>query len=347
MFEVISSMVKPATGLTTPQESSSPPVVYEPRTSLTGRLERFVAGINIGHLVLIIFALHLFALSFPTNTSGTTAYVFDESYYVPASLDLLHGVASNPEHPFFGKIWGALGMTIFGNNFFGWRIFYAVIGSLSVWLMYELARQFFSKEKALLAASMLAFENLFFIHSSLLLLDAPPVLFALAGFVAYFKKSYYLSAVAFGLCVLSKESGVFFLLALLVYHLWANAGKIKIRTRASPLGLKKTAAFMIIVILVVGVPLWGYDLAYQPHTKTTVVIEPTVIVNPVANTTSTTTKTVTEQSGLITNPLQNFEFYFTYQNSLKGCGSTNAWNCYPWNWAFPLASLLSRISLAA
>lgn len=303
------------------------------KAGIRGRLLNVVRGANIGHLVLIIFALHLFALSFPSSPSDSSIHVFDESYYVPASLDLLHGVASNPEHPFFGKIWGALGIGVFGNNFFGWRIFYAVIGTLAVWLMYELARQFFSKEKALMAASMLGFENLFFIHSSLLLLDGPPVLFALAGFLAYFKKRYYLSALAFGLCVLSKESGAFFVLALGLYHLWANGGRL--RARVGHLGLRKVGVFAVLLFLVVGIPLWGYDLAYQPHSKTTVVVEPTVIVDPVANTTSTTTRTLTQKTGLLTNPLENFLFYYVYQSDLKGCGSTNAWNCYPWSWILP------------
>ena len=301
--------------------------------SEAGLLTRMLRGINIGHLLLIIFALHLFALSFPSDTTNGGGMVFDEAYYVPASLDLLHGVANNLEHPFFGKIWGALGISIFGDNFFGWRIFYAVIGTLAVWMMYELARQFFSKEKALLAASMLAFENLFFIHTSLLLLDGPPVLFALAGFLAYFKRRYYLSALAFGLCILSKETGVFFLLALVLYHLWANSKKL--RTPGPPIGLKKVLAFAIILSLVVGLPLWGYDLAYHPYTKTTVVVEPLVTVDPLNNQTLTTTTTTTVQSGAVTNPIQNFEYYYTYQSSLTGCGSINQWNCYPWSWILP------------
>jgi 4-amino-4-deoxy-L-arabinose transferase-like glycosyltransferase len=302
--------------------------------SMGALLTRTMRGISISHLLLIIFALHLFALSFPSDTSNGGGMVFDEAYYVPASLDLLHGVANNVEHPFFGKAWGALGIYIFGNNFFGWRIFYAVIGTLAVWMMYELARQFFTKEKALLAASMLAFENLFFVHTSLLLLDGPPVLFALAGFLAYFKRRYYLSALAFGLCILSKETGVFFLLALVIYHWWANSKRL--RTPGSPLAVRKILAFAIIVSLVVGMPLWAYDYAYHPYTKTTVVVEPRVYVNPITNQTSTTTTTTTSQSGLVSNPIQNFEFYYTYQSSLTGCGSINQWNCYPWNWILPL-----------
>src|SRR2546427_4501046 len=170
-----------------------------------GFLNRIARGLDIGHLLILVFALHLFALSFPSDTSNGSGLVFDESFYLTASHELLRGVASNLEHPFFGKAWGVLGMSIFGDNFFGWRIFYAVIGTLAVWVMYGLARNFFTKEKALLAASMLAFENIFFMHTSLLLLDGPPVLFALAGFLAYFKRRFFLSALAFGLSILSKE----------------------------------------------------------------------------------------------------------------------------------------------
>lgn len=298
-----------------------------------GALRRMVGGINIGHLMLVVFALHLFALSFPSDTSNGGGLVFDEGYYVPASLDLLHGVASNLEHPFFGKIWGAIGIALFGDNFFGWRILYAVIGTLAVGLMYQLARHFFSKEKALLAASMLAFENLFFIHTSLLLLDGPPVLFALAGFLAYFKRRYSLSALGFGLCILSKESGVFFLLALLLYHLWANTKGT--RAPGAPIPWKKILAFAVIVSLVVGVPLWGYDHAYRPYTGTTVIVEPIVTVDHLTNVTATSTSTTTTHSGFLSNPVENFEYYFTYQSSFKGCGTTNDWNCYPWNWILP------------
>jgi 4-amino-4-deoxy-L-arabinose transferase-like glycosyltransferase len=297
-------------------------------------LWRAAREINISHLMLLIFALHLFALSFPSDTSNGGGLVFDEAYYVPASLAILHGIASNLEHPFFGKIWGALGISIFGDNFFGWRILYALIGTISVGLMYGLARQFFSKDKALLAASMLAFENLFFIHTSLLLLDGPPVLFALAGFLAYFKKRYYLSALGFGLCVLSKESGVFFLFALLLYHLWANWKTIK-DTSKPVFGWKKFVVFVVIVSLVVGLPLWGYDIVYHPYESTSVQVATEVVVNPQANTTVTTTSTKTLHSNNVTEPLQNFEYYFSYQSSLKGCGTTNAWNCYPWNWILP------------
>jgi len=159
------------------------------------------------------------------------------------------------------------------------------------------------------------------------------VLFALAGFLAYFKRRYYLSAIAFGLCVLSKESGIFFILALGLYHLWANAERA--RSRSSPLGLKKMLVFLVVIAFVVGIPLWAYDYAYHPYSSTSVLVEPTVIVNPASNATSTTTATSTVHSGPVTDPLENFLFYYTYQSSLTGCGTVNAWNCFPWSWILP------------
>ncbi len=278
-------------------------------SKILGRFEWLGSKFDIGHLLLIIFGLHLYAMSFPSGNSctGTNgACVFDESYYVPAAQDLLNGIASNIEHPFFGKIWGALGIYLFGDDFFGWRIFYVIIGVLSVYVMYLIALNFVSKQKALLAASFLGFETLFFIHTSLLLLDGPPIFFALVGFLAYFKKHYYLCALAMGLSVLSKESGVYFVFALILYHLYAmpkrDLGKILNENAL------KLVAFFAIMIGAFALPLWAYDIIYKPYEA---------------------------GFGAITNPVLNFLYYYHYQSELTGCSSTTTWNCYPWNWILP------------
>ncbi|MGI0083543.1 MAG: glycosyltransferase family 39 protein [Nitrososphaerales archaeon] len=257
---------------------------------------------GIGHLLLILLGLHLFAMSFP---SGNNQFVFDEAYYVPASRNLLAFVASNPEHPFFGKIWGALGIFLFGNDFFGYRIFYVIIGVLTVWVFYELALVFLSRERALFAASFLGFETLFFIHTSLLLLEGPPLLFGLAAFLLYFKKHYYLSAIAFGLSVLSKEWGVYFIAAFILYHLITSLTIPYNKKRAIQIVI-----FVMIIILVVGLPLWTYDAVYHPMTNTGVAI---------------------------TNPVQNFEYYANYQSSLKISpgDANNTWDHFAWGWINP------------
>ncbi|MGI0090128.1 MAG: glycosyltransferase family 39 protein [Nitrososphaerales archaeon] len=301
--------------MTTTEANSQPVALSEPEEEkksaftdsgrkLSRRVQHALSKFDIGHLLLALLGLHLFAMSFP---NGSTDYVFDESYYVPAAEKILQGVASNLEHPFFGKIWGALGISLFGSDFFGYRIFYVIIGLLAVWTLYHVALNFVSKEKALLAAAFLGFETLFFIHTSLLLLEGPPIFFALVGFLAYFKKRYYLSALAMGLSVLSKEWGVYFVLALLLYHLYAMP-KHDFPNVARKNAIQ-LAIFIAIMVLVFALPMWVYDIVYKP-----------VDVN----------------FGPITNPILNFRFYFFYQSLLTGCQSTTAWNCYPWNWIIPL-----------
>lgn len=284
-----------------PATEENAPKSFSSRASL--RVQLVLSKIDIGHLLLALLALHLFAMSFP---NGSKDYVFDESYYVPAAKYLLNGVASNLEHPFFGKIWGAIGIYLFGSDFFGYRILYVIIGLLAVWTLFHIALNFLSKEKALMAAAFLGFETLFFIHTSLLLLEGPPILFALLGFLAYFKRRYYLSALAMGLSVLSKEWGVYFVIALVLYHLYVMPKNNFLNVIRK--NIVRTAIFVAIMVLVFAIPMWMYDIIYKPFEG---------------------------GFGAITNPIDNFRYYYYYQALLTGCQSTTAWNCYPWNWIIP------------
>jgi 4-amino-4-deoxy-L-arabinose transferase-like glycosyltransferase len=285
----------------------------QPVTSLYSRVLKSVEAVlskfDIAHLLIILLGLHLYAMSFPSGsicTGSNGDCVFDESYYVPAAKDLLNGVASNIEHPFFGKIWGTIGIYLFGNDFFGWRIFYVIIGVLAVYALYLVALNFVSKEKALLAASFLGFESLFFIHTSLFLLEGPPILFALIGFLAYFKKRYYISAFAMGLSVLSKEWSVYFIFALILYHLYVMPRQDI--SNVFRKNVAKVVVFLAIMVLTFAIPMWAYDIVYKPYAA---------------------------GFGAITNPIDNFRYYFYYQSLLTGCSSTTSWNCDPWNWILP------------
>ncbi len=296
---------------------------------------RLLESFNIGHLLLILLALHLFAMSFPNQNSPSPQYVFDESYYVPAAQDLLNLTASNLEHPFFGKIWAALGIYLFGNDFFGWRIFYVLIGTAAVGVLYELALLFFSREKALLAASFLGFETLFFIHTSLALLEGPPILFALLGFLAYFKKHYYVAAAALGLSVISKEWGTYFLVALFLYHVWATRS-VPWQKLVSSSSLKTLIVFCIILIAVVGIPLTAYDQLYHPAEGTLSTVS--TVVYQQNGTTTTTQSTSLSGYDFVNYFWQNFEYYYSYHTALKMTNSDYAdpWQHLAWYWVLPL-----------
>jgi dolichyl-phosphate-mannose--protein O-mannosyl transferase len=294
-------------------------------------------SVNIGHLLALLLGLHLFAMSFPSGSScagSNAACVFDEAYYVPSSNDLLNGVAANVEHPFLGKLFGAVGIYLFGNDFFGWRIFYVLIGVASVWIFYELARLFMSKEKSLFAASLLGFETLFFIHTSLILLEGPPIFFGLLGFLLYFKRYYLWSALAFGLSVLAKEWGVYFIGALVFYHLYHLYTTRNLPgSKITKVRLRRYILFIVVVVAVVAIPLQIYDSVYHPNSNdigcNASAPSPPAYSQPNCGT--------SVQGTPITDVFQNFQLWYSYQSSLKISASDalDPWH-FAWNWINPL-----------
>lgn len=122
-----------------------------------GFFKRLFSNITLLELLLIWFTIHIFLISFPQTP------VFDETYYTKAAQDLINRVPSNPEHPFLGKVWGSLGILLFGNNFFGWRIVIIVFGLLSMYVFYLLLLKYLSERQALLATAFLGFDYMFFL----------------------------------------------------------------------------------------------------------------------------------------------------------------------------------------
>lgn len=295
---------------------------------------------NIGHLILISLALHLFVIPFPQNSA-----VFDEKYYTQAGVDLINGVASNPEHPFLGKLWGCVGIVIFGNNWFGWRIPFVAFGALTLISFYKLVNLFLDKRRALYASTLLAFDNIFFIHSSLYLLEVPALFFSITTFYLYFKKRYRLAAVMMGLAILSKETSIFFLLALTLYHIAVHAKELlrmkpNLEQVAKPINfnhlMKQLVTFLLIIVVVTAVPLWIYDAAYKPATGTEVVIFKTIQVDEQGLPIGTITRTETRGTGIIDNPLTHLSYILRYQSGLTIRPDSQAdQNNYAWNWILP------------
>jgi predicted membrane-bound dolichyl-phosphate-mannose-protein mannosyltransferase len=159
----------------------------------------------------------------------------DEVYYVPAAISIVQGqkctlsIGSNcnPEHPFLSKALIALGIYLFGNDTFGWRFFMVVIGSLSIPIFFVLLRRITSNRRFIYFATLLfASDTLFFVHSSIAVIDAPSVFFGLLSFLLYFSKfriwkinNILFSGLFAGLSILSKETGAFFVLTLAIYHI--------------------------------------------------------------------------------------------------------------------------------
>lgn len=161
------------------------------------------------------------------NLSRPGELVFDEVYYVDGARDYLaHGVeldkgaAEFVVHPPVGKWAIALGIKVFGDNPFGWRATAALVGTLSILLIYLIARQLFNSFFiSFTAAALMTLDGLHLVMSRTALLDIFLSFFILLAFYLLLKEQMWLAGIVFGLALGTKWSAVYVLAALGLYLL--------------------------------------------------------------------------------------------------------------------------------
>jgi 4-amino-4-deoxy-L-arabinose transferase-like glycosyltransferase len=234
-------------------------------------------------IVLGLLAAHLYTINTPDtancydSTTKVDGCIMDEVYYVPAAQTLLAGEKCAPyqdncnmEHPWLSKGFIAAGIEIFGNNTFGWRIFEVILGTLSIPVLFGICWSMTRNARLSLYASfLLAFETLFFVHSSIAVIDVAAIFFSLLGFLFYFAKARWwkfspitLASIAFGLAALAKETAIMLLIVLVVYHLAFGEGSLQLRVWSA-------TELLILVFLVFAVGLQIYDGAFGSGSATT------------------------------------------------------------------------------
>ena len=197
--------------------------------------------------------------------------IMDEIYYVPEGMAFLNGQHCSTgvnaptnchlEHPPLVPALIAAGMAVFGEfSVVGWRFAPALLGTLSIPLLFGIAwKASGSKKLAYLSAILFAADVMFFSQSSAALLDVPEIFFGLAAFFAYFAglrvwkfDKYVISGALLGLAGLAKETAIFLALALLTYILIFENEKLRHRTVA----VLKVAAVVGLVFII---GLQAYD----------------------------------------------------------------------------------------
>ena len=118
-------------------------------------------------MALAFWALVLWNLAIPSQP------YFDEVHYLPAARDLLVlGEFSNREHPLFGKILIALGIAMFGDNPWGWRIMSSLAGALALFAVMRAAWFGSCSRYATIASGVLVATGFhLFVHSRIAMLD--------------------------------------------------------------------------------------------------------------------------------------------------------------------------------
>jgi predicted membrane-bound dolichyl-phosphate-mannose-protein mannosyltransferase len=135
-------------------------------------------------VTLVGAALRFVRLSVPDSiVFDETYYAKDACWFVNTSEQLCEISAEQSNvHPPLGKWLLAIGIRIFGYESFGWRVAAAVAGTLTIVVLYLLARKLFrSTLAATLTAGLLAFDLLHFVQSRIAMLDIFVPLFGLAA----------------------------------------------------------------------------------------------------------------------------------------------------------------------
>lgn len=213
-------------------------------------------------IILAVGILHLAIINRPT-----VPQIGDESIYVPAALRMLNASGCSPYyqpnvssyqtgcnliHPPLVKLIVAGSITVFGDNSFGWRIFDVIAGTLSILLVFLIAKELTKREDiALLSAGLLGMESLLFVQSSGALLDIPSIFFGLIGVLLYLRfreqKSSYINGIYvslfLSLSILSKETGIAILALIVLYDLLINGKK---SVKFSALIVALTLAFSLV-----------------------------------------------------------------------------------------------------
>ena len=163
--------------------------------------------------------------------------MFDERYYVNAARTILHlpvpptehyagatpGIDPNREHPPLAKVAIAAGIRTFGDRPLGWRAASLAFGSAAILALYWLVRSAGgSSWVALGAASLMAAENLFFVHGRVGTLDIFVVVFMLVGVALYLRKRPVLAGAVIGVAACTKLIGALALAVVVVHELLAH-----------------------------------------------------------------------------------------------------------------------------
>jgi hypothetical protein len=327
---------------------------------------------NIGHLLLLAFALYMFAIA-----STPDSKIFDEAHYVPAAEATLNLQPANVEHTPLVKVMVALSIRVFGDWWFAWRFPIVLFSMASLFVFYLLAKRFMPERYALLATAFLTFDTMFFVHGSIYILDMPAVFFGLLGIERYFAKKYVWCAAALGLSFLCKELGLLFMFSVVLYHFIAKfriirrtitevqdqdivSAKSKQRIGTQPKTVekkvwslksltKKGLATLLIAstvfLLVSGGGLWIYDAVYKPVTNPVVINNIHVNILQDVNGTPIKTTTLTDVSTMwssINNPVEHLQFAWKYFTTLVPAVVTSDKDYRPpWGWVLPLTDIFN------
>ncbi|MDB5706836.1 MAG: dolichyl-phosphate-mannose--protein mannosyltransferase [Sphingomonas bacterium] len=170
--------------------------------------------------------------------------VFDEVHYVPAARVLLElSGPRNIEHPLLGKELIALGIMLFGDNSFGWRIMSTFAATAVVLGIFAIAWMLFGKLRTATMASLFVLLNItVFIQARIAMLDGFMAAFVVMGIAALLWamrappekvwRRWLLGSFLLGLAVAAKWAAAPFIAYAAVALIWIRLRDARMRKRS-------------------------------------------------------------------------------------------------------------------
>lgn len=184
-----------------------------------------------------IILVAILAFAFITrifNLDSPSTMYFDEVYHAFTAKTMMgadfakawewwnpnpEGFAYEWTHPPIAKLGMVLGMLIFGQNSFGWRIPGAVLGVGAVYLIYLIAKKLFKDEAVgLLSAAVFSLDGLPLVMSRIGMNDSYILFFSLLSIYLFMKEKDFASALFYGFALASKWSALW--AAPIIFVLW-------------------------------------------------------------------------------------------------------------------------------
>ena len=222
----------------------------------------------------------------PCQGPAAHSLIFDELYYVNAArrIDGLavppkqpyagdpSGQDSNSEHPQLAKLVIAGAIDVFGDGPFAWRIGSLLFGSLAILGMYALARAADAgRWCSLLAATLMASDNLLLVAGRIATLDIYVVAFMIWAAALYLRGRPIAAGVLLGLGATAKLVAPYMLLVLLLFEL------VRCRREGMRLAARVLAEFTAVAVAVYFAVLAVFDRIappYDPQTARTITAGP-------------------------------------------------------------------------
>lgn len=195
--------------------------------------------ITVIHVILVSFSIHMFVISQPNFE------VLDEVHFTNFMRWFMLGIDHAPyQLPGLSIIISPF-VYIFGDNWLSWRFPIVLFGMLFLYFYYKVVEHISNKKIALLTTIILSFSPVIFVSSSLMLRDMPVMAIGFLSLYLYFKQRYYFSALLIGLAAIIKETAIFFIMFITLWHIFTyiKSGENKITFNS----LKKPIIFLLIV----------------------------------------------------------------------------------------------------